>query len=51
MPSSSSSVVTVPASRALRKCGSSGMESSEQNAYTALVTFPTAHSRPRSGPP
>ncbi len=32
MPSSISRVETVPAWRAWRKCGSSGIESSEQNA-------------------
>ena len=31
MPSSSSSVCTEPDCRALRKCGSSAIESSEQN--------------------
>src|SRR5512132_1287350 len=37
--------------RAARKWGSSGTESSDTNAYTALRTLPAAHSSPRSGPP
>src|SRR3954452_13853331 len=51
IPSSSSSASTAPACRALRKCGSSAIESSDTNAKTTLRTLPVAHSRPTSGPP
>ena len=51
MPSSSSIVVTAPAWRALRKCGSSAIESSDTNAYTTSRTLPARHSSPTSGPP
>ena len=40
MPSSSSVVLTAPDCRALRKCGSSGIESSDTNAYTTCCTLP-----------
>src|SRR3954468_3877610 len=51
IPSSSSSASTAPACRALRKCGSNAIESSDTNAKTTLRTLPVAHSRPTSGPP
>jgi hypothetical protein len=51
MPSSSSIVVTAPDWRALRKCGSSAMESSDTNAYTTSRTLPMRQSIPTSGPP
>ncbi len=51
MPSSSSSVETAPVWRATRKCGSSAIESSEQNGYTTRLTLPAAQSNPMSGPP
>src|SRR5512139_3681664 len=51
MPSSYSVNSMVPRCRALRKCGSSGTESSVTNGATTRRTFPVAHSRPTSGPP
>src|SRR5438132_3897158 len=51
MPSSSSVASTSPRSRARRKFGSRGIESSETNPNTTLRTFPARHSRPTSGPP
>src|SRR5438093_9465722 len=40
-----------PDSRAARKCGSSGIESSDTKPNTTLRTLPAAHSKPTSGPP
>ena len=40
-----------PDCRAARKCGSSGIESSDTKAYTSRFTLPAAHSSPTSGPP
>ena len=40
-----------PTAAALRKCGSSGIESSDTNAYTTCFTLPARQSRPTSGPP
>ena len=45
------SIPLEPHFRAARKCGSSGIESSETKPYTTLRTFPEAHSSPTSGPP
>ena len=51
IPSSSSIASTVPAWRAARKCGSSGMVSSDTKPYTILRACPVAQSIPMSGPP
>ena len=50
MPSSSSVSSTVPACLARRKCGSSGIESSEAKPVTIRLACPDATSSPASGP-
>ncbi len=51
MPSSYSSTSMAPDCRAARKCGSSGIESSETKPNTTLRTRPAAQRMPTSGPP
>jgi len=51
IPSSSSIASIVACWRATRKCGSSGIESSDTKPYTTRRTLPAAHSIPTSGPP
>ena len=51
MPSSYSSTSMAPDSRAARKWGSSGMESSVTKLNTTLRTRPAAQRIPTSGPP